>query len=62
MIFGREVSIDCGELTKLGSKREWVPMWLWLHIVFRFGLYEIQPFGWLTYKVARSNSEALLKR
>lgn len=38
------------ELVLVGSKRRWVPMWLWLRFIFPLSLYEIQPFGWLTYK------------
>lgn len=44
--------ISTDRLVKLGSKRRWVPMWLWKNVIFRFGIYEteIWPFAWLVYK------------
>ena len=42
-----EISTD--RLVVLGSKREWVPMWLWLNVLFRLSLYEIWPISWLAY-------------
>jgi len=48
----REYVIDTDELVKLGSKREWVPMWLWVNLIFRFGLYEIWPLGYILWTKA----------
>jgi hypothetical protein len=42
--------IHASRLVRVGSKREWVPMWLWMNFIFRFGIYEIWPFNWVTYK------------
>lgn len=44
---------DYNDLVKVGSKRKWVPTWLWLHVIFRFGLYKYSPISWLTYSKAR---------
>ncbi|MCU1299727.1 MAG: hypothetical protein JWQ87_11 [Candidatus Sulfotelmatobacter sp.] len=48
-----EQAFHCDDLIRLGSKRRWVPMWLWLHVIFRFGLYEYTPISWFTYKRAK---------
>lgn len=37
-------------LVKLGSKRAWVPMWLWVNVIFRYELYLYSPISWLTYR------------
>jgi hypothetical protein len=48
---------DFEDLVKVGSKRKWVPMWLWLNVIFRFGLYEVWPISWFTYiKYERANN------
>ena len=51
MIFQHSETISTRNLVHIGSKRDWVPLWLWIseymHVIFRFDLYEIQPFGWL---------------
>jgi len=40
------------ELVRLGSKRGWVPMGLWLFL-FYTTLYEVWPISWLAYERAK---------
>ena len=41
--------ISTDQLVRLGSKREWVPMWLWFWVIFRYKIYEIWPFSRIFY-------------
>jgi hypothetical protein len=42
-------TISTYNLVALGCKRQWVPMWLWTGLLFRFGLYDGWPFSWMFY-------------
>ena len=41
--------IHTSRLVATGRKRDWVPMWLWLNVIFRFGLYDGWPFSRIVY-------------
>ena len=40
-------SFAADDLELVARKRDWVPMWFWINIVFRFELYDKQPERWI---------------
>jgi hypothetical protein len=46
--------LNTEDLERLGRKRDWVPMWIWLNLIFRFGVYEWKIIGrlfWVKYSL-----------
>jgi hypothetical protein len=43
-------TFDTDDLVLVGRKREWVPMWLWTNVIFRYKLWLVWPISYLTYQ------------